>query len=85
MPDFPSLQSKSVKWEYKVVPVTLEVHAARIKAWREGKRPEIDSVEQALNKYGEEGWELVTVQTLHWEFRGLEHEQTIAYFKRKKQ
>ena len=48
------------EWEYKVVPASLLVQTERIKALREGRKPEIDSIQDVLNEAGKEGWELVT-------------------------
>lgn len=67
-------------WEYKVVPVSLEVHLRRYKAYKEGKGPKDDSIEHILNEYGAKGWELVAIEPEWME----EEDQTYvyAYFKR---
>jgi hypothetical protein len=48
-------------WAYQVVLLNLKVKVSRIAAAEKGKRPEFDSIGQVLNKYGREGWELVSV------------------------
>ncbi|MBA7594500.1 hypothetical protein ES703_01444 [subsurface metagenome] len=48
------------QWEYKAIPVSLEVQVARFKARREGAAPSVDSIEDVLNQYGADGWELVS-------------------------
>ena len=51
-----------VKWEYKTVPLDHEILTRQKRAFQQGLRPVGDTVENALNKYGEQGWELVTLQ-----------------------
>lgn len=48
-----------MKWEYKVVPVTSKVHLERYIAYKEGRKPIIDSIQDVMNLLGEVGWELV--------------------------
>jgi len=69
-----------LKWEYKLAPVTLKVQLERFIAHQEGRKPLIDSIEDALNILGEDGWELVAVETVKL---GNRHE-TYAYLKRPK-
>ena len=65
-----------MKWEYKLVTASSIVAIERFIAKRNGKKPDIDSIQDVLNKWGEEGWELVAVN--------LERESVYAYFKRPK-
>lgn len=51
-------------WEYKTVPVTLDVEMRRDIASAVGERPTRASIEDVLNEHGEQGWELVTVLAL---------------------
>jgi len=51
-----------------------------IKARMEKRKPDVDSVQDVLNKWGEEGWELVNIQTIEID----DEESVYAYFKRPK-
>jgi len=66
------------KWEYKVLFPRIEIKIDRIKAIEAGEKPELDSIAEVLNKYGQEGWELVSVGSTDMG-RG---EQPVAYLKR---
>lgn len=65
-----------LKWEYKVVPVTMKVQIERYVAYKAGQKPIIDSIQDVLNILGEDGWELVCTDL----YRG----NVVAYFKRQK-
>ena len=54
------MEKQLQKWEYKGVPVSLDVAVSRLKARREGTTPSVDSIEDVLNQFGAEGWELVS-------------------------
>lgn len=69
-----------LKWEYKLAPVTLKVQLERFIAHEEGRTPLIDSIQDALNILGEDGLELIVVETL----RFSSGYQTYAYLKRPK-
>ena len=69
-----------MKWEYKLVTATHDMWTELVKARMENRKPEIDSVQDVLNTWGEEGWELVNIQTIE-----IDDEDSIyAYFKRPK-
>jgi ribosomal protein S24E len=67
-----------VKWEYIVLALKTKVHVNRHE--RE-KNPTIQNVQKELNKLGEEGWELVSIQNIRLETGML---FTVAYLKREK-
>jgi hypothetical protein len=67
-----------VKWEYKVLPLKTRVHADRLVT--EGK-PVIESIQNELNAFGKDGWELVSVQNIRLEDGRL---FTVTYLKRRK-
>ncbi|MEJ2271299.1 MAG: DUF4177 domain-containing protein [Candidatus Bathyarchaeota archaeon] len=66
------------KWEYIVLALKTKVHISRHD--RE-KNPTIQNVQKELNKLGEEGWELVSIQNIRLETGML---FTVAYLKREK-
>ena len=69
-----------MKWEYKLVTASFDMWTELVKARMENREPEIDSVQDVLNEWGEEGWELVNIQTIE-----IDDEDSIyAYFKRPK-
>ena len=51
-------------WEYKTVPLTLDVEMRRVIASAVGEGPTRASIEDVLNEHGEQGWELVAVLAL---------------------
>jgi ribosomal protein S24E len=67
-----------LKWEYIVLALKTKVHVSRHE--RE-KNPTIQNVQKELNKLGEEGWELVSIQNIRLETGML---FTVAYLKREK-
>ena len=67
-----------LKWEYIVLALKTKVHVNRHE--RE-KNPTIQNVQKELNKLGEEGWELVSIQNIRLETGML---FTVAYLKREK-
>lgn len=69
-----------MKWEYKLVTASFDMWTELVKARMENRKPEIDSVQDVLNEWGEEGWELVNIQTIEID----DEESVYAYFKRPK-
>jgi len=67
-----------VKWEYKVIPLKTRVHSDSSTAER---KPTIEGVQDELNVLGEDGWELVDVQSIRLEDGRL---FTVAYLKRQR-
>lgn len=69
-----------MKWEYKLVTASHDMWTELINARMENRKPDVDCVQDVLNEWGEEGWELVNVQTIE-----IDDEESIyAYFKRPK-
>jgi len=64
------------KWEYKVIPIKTQVHSGQS---TDDKKPTIEKVEDELNAFGKEGWELASVQNIRLEDGKL---YTVAYLKR---
>ena len=69
-----------MKWEYKLVTASFDMWTELIIARMEKRKPDVDSVQDVLNEWGEEGWELVNVQTIEID----DEESVYAYFKRPK-
>ncbi len=67
-----------LKWEYIVLALKTKVHVSR---HERDKNPTIQNVQKELNKLGEEGWELVSIQNIRLETGML---FTVAYLKREK-
>jgi ribosomal protein S24E len=67
-----------LKWEYMVLALKTKVHVSR---HERDKNPIIQNVQKELNKLGEEGWELVSIQNIRLETGML---FTVAYLKREK-
>jgi hypothetical protein len=65
-----------VKWEYKVIPIKTQIHSDHFDA---DKRPVIDDVQNDLNAFGKEGWELVGIQDISLADGRM---FTVAYLKR---
>jgi hypothetical protein len=67
------------KWEYKVIPIKTRIHSANTSGTI---KPVIENVQNDLDGWGKEGWELVSVQdTTLQDGRRF----TVAYLKRQKQ
>ncbi len=69
-----------MKWEYKLVTASFDIWTELIIARMEKRKPDVDCVQDVLNKWGEAGWELVNVQTIEID----EEDSIYAYFKRPK-
>jgi ribosomal protein S24E len=67
-----------LKWEYIVLALKTKVHVSR---HERDKNPTIQNVQKELNKLGDEGWELVSIQNIRLETGML---FTVAYLKREK-
>ena len=65
-----------IKWEYMVVPIKTRISSDHFEG---SNKPVIESVQKDLNKLGQEGWELISVQDV-----SLEDQRrfTIIYLKR---
>ncbi len=48
-----------VQWEFRVVPIKTRIHSGSMSG---DAKPTIEDVEEELNAFGKEGWELVSVQ-----------------------
>lgn len=66
------------KWEYIVLALKTKVHVNR---HERDKNPIIRNVQKELNKLGEEGWDLISIQNIRLETGML---FTVAYLKREK-
>ncbi len=66
------------RWEYKVVPIKTRIHSETSSGTT---KPVIDDVQIDLDKLGNEGWELVSVQDTTLQ-DGRRY--TVAYLKRQK-
>lgn len=66
------------KWEYTVIAVKTKIHINR---YEQSKNPIIQNVKEELNKLGDKGWELVSVQNVRLETGSL---FTVAYLKKEK-
>jgi hypothetical protein len=64
------------KWEYKVIPIKTRIHSGNITGII---KPVIEDVQNDLDGWGKEGWELVTVQDTTLEDG---RRFTVAYLKR---
>jgi hypothetical protein len=70
------MNTKMVKWEYKVIPIKTRIHSSSFEG---GSKPIMEDVQNDLNVLGKEGWELVSVQDI-----SLQDDRrfTVAYLKR---
>ena len=67
-----------VQWEYKVIPIKTRIHSNNIVG---STKPVIEDVQNDLDGWGKEGWELVSVQdTTLQDGRRF----TVAYLKRQR-
>ena len=66
------------KWEYKVIPIKTRIHSNITEGT---SKPVIEDVQNDLDNWGKEGWELVTVQDTTL-LDGRRY--TVAYLKRQK-
>jgi hypothetical protein len=63
-------------WEYKVIPIKTRIHTGQFEG---GTKPVMEDVQNDLNSWGKEGWELVGVQDVSL-IDGRRF--TVAYLKR---
>jgi hypothetical protein len=68
-----------VTWEYTVIPVKTRIHSRNLSG---DKKPEMEDVQNDLNRLGEKGWELVGVQDVSL---ADGRRFTVAYLKRLKE
>jgi hypothetical protein len=68
--------SELIKWEYKVVPIKTRISSNHFEG---SNNPVIENVQNDLDRLGQEGWELVSIQDV-----SLEDERrfTVVYLKR---
>ena len=65
-------------WEYSVLAFKTKISTSRLK---QSQNPILQNVQDELNKLGNKGWELVSVQNVRLETGSL---FTVAYLKREK-